>query len=120
MLLQNFTYRYISRFDDRLAEIDEQNELNKARGRHGRYHAAEEEGIKMVKQKEEELFNNGKFGKKNFSKLIFNTKPKLFFSFSNQMRQTGASKTVFFSSEAFLTTLILVVPNIFIVDSTAI
>ena len=60
--MQIFTLRYISRFDDRLAEIAEQNELNKARARHGRYHAAEEEGIKMVKQKEEELFANGSFG----------------------------------------------------------
>ena len=56
-------HRYISRFDERLAEINEQNKLNKGLGRHGQYHAAEEKGIKMVKEKEQELFTAGKFGK---------------------------------------------------------
>lgn len=53
--------KYLSRFDERLSEIEEQNGLNKSLGRRGRYHAAEEEGIKMVKEREEELFIAGKF-----------------------------------------------------------
>jgi len=59
--VSNIVAQYINRFDERLNEIDEQNELNKALGRHGRYHAAEEEAIKMVKTKERELFSAGRF-----------------------------------------------------------
>jgi len=53
--------KYINRFQGRLDEIRESNDTNKQLGRHGWAHVAEEAGIKMVYERESNLFATGNF-----------------------------------------------------------
>jgi len=53
--------KYINRFQGRVNEIQENNDTNKQLGRHGCAHAAEEAGIKMVYERESNLFVTGNF-----------------------------------------------------------
>ena len=56
--------RYIDRFEDRMNEIKKANETHKKQGRHGELHSSEEDAIKMVNEREMDLFTTGRFGER--------------------------------------------------------
>ncbi|XP_065651856.1 translation machinery-associated protein 16 isoform X2 [Hydra vulgaris] len=53
--------KYINRFEKRIDEIEKLNKLNEELGRHGQAHSAEYSALKLVREKETNLINDGCF-----------------------------------------------------------